>query len=276
MNIASRLMRDSRFVLPAMYLALVTLVAIFGPLVVPYPADLVNSKEQLLPPGVGHVLGTDEFGRDILTRVMLGARLTMLVSLSSVAIAVTAGTIIGVTAGYFGGIAELVAMRFVDAILSFHPFLLAIFVVTFLGPRVENLIITIGILYIPQFARITHVVTLAAKEQEYVQAARAIGARTARILARAILPNVVAPLTVQLSLGLGSAVLIESGLSFLGLGPPPPTPSWGRSIEQSARFMNVSPHGVMWPSVAVSVTILALNLVGDALRDNLDPRLRRL
>jgi len=276
LNPALRLVRDGRFVLAGLYLAVICLVASLGSLIVPYPADLVNSAHQLRPPGAGHLLGTDEFGRDILTRVMLGARLTILVSLSSVAIAVAGGTMLGVTAGYLGGIAELVAMRLVDAILSFHPFLLAIFVVTFLGPRVENLIITIGILYIPQYARITHVVTLAAKQQEYVQAAQAIGARTARILTRAILPNVLAPLTVQLSLGLGSAVLIESGLSFLGLGPPPPTPSWGRSIEQSARFMSVNPHAVIWPSVAVSLTILALNLLGDALRDNLDPRLRTL
>jgi peptide/nickel transport system permease protein len=275
-NTARRLARDGRFVLAGTYLALICLVAVFGSLIVPYPADLVNPSQQLRPPGAGHLLGTDEFGRDILTRVMLGARLTILVSLSSVAIAVAGGTLLGVTAGYLGGIVEMVAMRLVDAILSFHPFLLAIFVVTFLGPKVENLIVTIGILYIPQYARITHVVTLAAKQQEYVQAAQAIGARTARILTRAILPNVLAPLTVQLSLGLGSAVLIESGLSFLGLGPPPPTPSWGRSIEQSARFMNVNAHAVIWPSVAVSLTILTLNLLGDALRDNLDPRLRKL
>lgn len=276
MKTTLRLLRDGRFAVGGAYLAVICIVALLGSLIVPYPGDLVNSAQQLLPPGPGHLLGTDEFGRDILTRVMLGARLTILVSLSSVAIAVIAGTAIGVAAGYLGGTVELVAMRLVDAILSFHPFLLAIFVVTFLGPRVENLIITIGLLYVPQYARITHVVTLAAKQQEYVQAAQAIGARTMRILTRAILPNVVAPLTVQLSLGLGSAVLLESGLSFLGLGPPPPAPSWGRSIEQSARFMNVNAHAVIWPSVAVSLTIMSLNLVGDALRDNLDPRLRRL
>jgi peptide/nickel transport system permease protein len=158
--------------------------------------------------------------------------------------------------------------------LSFPPFVLAIFVLTFMGPKLENLIFTIGILFIPRYARVAHVVTLAAKERDYVEAARSIGAQAWRIIGRAILPNVFAPLIVQVSLGVGSAILIESGLSFLGLGPPPPAASWGRSIQQSARFMQLNPHVVIWPSLAISAAVLAFNIIGDSLRDSLDPRLR--
>jgi peptide/nickel transport system permease protein len=143
-----------------------------------------------------------------------------------------------------------------------------------MGPKLENLILTIGILFIPRYARVAHVVTLAAKERDYVEAARSIGARAWRIIGLAILPNVFAPLIVQISLGVGSAILIESGLSFLGLGPPPPAASWGRSIQQSARFMQLNPHVVIWPSLAISAAVLAFNIIGDSLRDSLDPRLR--
>lgn len=270
----ARIVADPRFVASGLFLLVLLFLALFGPAVAPYPDDRVDATQQLKPPGAGYVLGTDEFGRDILTRIILGARLTMLVSLGSVAIAALIGTAMGLVGGYFGGWVELATMRAVDAMLSFPPFVLAIFVLTFLGPRLENLILTIGILFIPRYARVAHVVTLAAKEKEYVEAARAIGARTARIILRAVLPNVFAPLIVQVSLGIGTAILLESGLSFLGLGPPPPAASWGRSIQQSARFMQLNPHVVIWPSLAISAAVLAFNVIGDSLRDNLDPRLR--
>jgi peptide/nickel transport system permease protein len=269
-----RAIRDPRFIVSGVFLLLLFFLAILGPMVAPYPDDRVNAAQQLKPPGGGYLLGTDEFGRDILTRIILGARLTMLVSFGSVAIAALVGTAMGLAAGYFGGWVELGLMRAVDAMLSFPPFVLAIFVLTFLGPRLENLIFTMGILFIPRYARVAHVVTLAAKEKDYVEAARSIGARAWRIIGRAILPNVFAPLIVQVSLGVGSAILIESGLSFLGLGPPPPAASWGRSIQQSARFMQLNPHVVIWPSLAISAAVLAFNIIGDSLRDSLDPRLR--
>jgi peptide/nickel transport system permease protein len=271
-----RLLRDPRFVLCGAYLIALVFVAFFGQAIAPYPADLVDASQQLKGPGPGHILGTDEFGRDILTRILLGARLTMLVSVGSVVIAALSGTGLGVLAGYFGRWAELVSMRLVDAVVSFPPLLLAIFVINFLGPTLPNLIVTIGVLFMPRYARVAHVVTLASKEREYVEAARTVGAQTWRILLRAILPNIVAPLIVQLSLGVGSAVLTESALSFLGLGPPPPAASWGRSIQQSARFMSLDPYAVIWPSLVISATVLALNIIGDALRDALDPRLRML
>lgn len=271
----SRLLRDPRFIAAGPFLLALLLVAVLGPYIAPYPDDLMNTADRLKGPEAGHLLGTDEFGRDILTRILLGARLTMLVGLGSVAIASVVGTTLGIVAGYYAGWTELLLMRVVDAVLSFPPFLLAIFVITFLGPKLENLILTIGILFMPRYARVAHVVASAAREMEYVQAARAIGAGTMGILTRAVVPNVYAPLIVQISLGIGSAVLIESGLSYLGLGPPPPAASWGRSIEQSARFMNLNPHAVIWPSVVISATVLGLNILGDAIRDNFDPRLRQ-
>lgn len=270
----SAMYRDVRFVAAAPLLVVLAFVALFGPAVAPYPDDLVDVANRLQGPSTGHVLGTDEFGRDIFTRILLGARLTMLVGLGSVAIASLLGTSLGMLAGYYGGWVELALMRVVDAVLSFPPFLLAIFVIAFLGPKLENLIITIGILFMPRYARVAHVVAAAARDMEYVQAARSIGAQTWRVVLRAVLPNVYGPLIVQVSLGIGSAVLLEAGLSYLGLGPPPPAASWGRSIEQSARFMDLNPHAVIWPSVAISATVLGLNILGDSLRDHLDPRLR--
>ena len=165
-------------------------------------------------------------------------------------------------------------MRAMDGMLCFPPILLGIFVVTFLGQSLTNLILVIGVLYIPRFTRVVHSSTLAIRELEYVESARALGASGLRIIARAILPNIVAPILVQASLAAGHAILLESGLSFLGLGPPPPTPSWGRMVEQSGRFMQLSVLPLLWPSAAISVTVLAFNLLGDGLRDLLDPRLR--
>ena len=178
-----RVVSDPRFIVSGLFLLLLFFLAVFGPMVAPYPEDRVNAEQQLKPPGGGYLLGTDEFGRDILTRIILGARLTMLVSFGSVAIAAVSGTAIGLVAGYFGGKIEMALMRAVDAMLSFPPFVLAIFVLTFMGPKLENLILTIGILFIPRYARVAHVVTLAAKERDYVEAARSIGARAWRIIA---------------------------------------------------------------------------------------------
>jgi peptide/nickel transport system permease protein len=166
-------------------------------------------------------------------------------------------------------------MRAMDGLLCFPPILLGIFVVTFLGPSLPNLILVIGVLYIPRFTRVVHASTLALRELEYVESARALGATALRIIAFAILPNILAPILVQGSLAAGHAILLESGLSFLGLGPPPPTPSWGRMVEQSGRFMQLSALPLLWPSVAISLTVLAFNLLGDGLRDLLDPRLRQ-
>ncbi|MGH2404513.1 MAG: ABC transporter permease [bacterium] len=261
---------------PIVVVAAVAAVALLAPVISRHDPEAVNPEARVALPSWTYPLGTDEYGRDITSRLAHGARVSMLVSLSSVAMALCAGTLIGMTAGHFSGALELILMRFIDGLLSFPPILLALFVITFLGPSLVNVILVIGLLYIPRFARIAHGATLSVRESEYVQASVALGATNARTLRRAILPNIAAPLFVQTSLGLGQAILLESGLSFLGLGAPPPTPSWGRMIEQSSRFMSLSPWPVLWPSAVVSVTVLAFNLLGDAARDLLDPRLRRV
>ncbi len=255
-------------------LAGLVLVACLAPALVGHDPNTLNPRVKVQLPSRTYVLGTDEFGRDILSRLAYGARITLLVAIASVILAAVGGTILGTVAAYAGRGLEVVLMRAMDGMLCFPPILLGIFVVTFLGPSLMNLILVIGVLYIPRFTRVVHSSTLAIRELEYVESARALGASAVRIVSRAILPNILAPILVQASLAAGHAILLESGLSFLGLGPPPPTPSWGRMVEQSGRFMQLSVLPLIWPSAAISVTVLAFNLLGDGLRDLLDPRLR--
>jgi peptide/nickel transport system permease protein len=269
-----RLCRYRQVLAAAPLVALLILVAILAPLLTSHDPNALNPRAKAAPPGGAYLLGTDEFGRDLFSRLMYGARITLLVGLASVALAALGGTILGTVAAYAGHGVEAVIMRAMDGMLCFPPILLGIFVVTFLGQSLTNLILVIGILYIPRFTRVVHSSTLAIRELEYVESARALGASALRIIARAILPNILAPILVQASLAAGHAILLESGLSFLGLGPPPPTPSWGRMVEQSGRFMQLSVLPLLWPSLAISLTVLSFNLLGDGLRDLLDPRLR--
>jgi peptide/nickel transport system permease protein len=271
-----RTRRRSRQVLiagPAVGLLLVA--AALAPLLGRADPNALDPRAKAQPPSLAHPLGTDEFGRDLWSRLLRGARITLAVGLSSVAVAATLGTVLGSVAAYTRGPVETAVMRVMDGLLCFPPILLGIFVVTFLGPSLRNLILVIGVLYVPRFTRVVHASTLAVRELEYVESARALGASALRVVSRAILPNIVAPILVQASLAAGHAILLESGLSFLGLGPPPPTPSWGRMVEQSGRFMQLSALPLLWPSAAISLTVLAFNLLGDGLRDLLDPRLRR-
>ena len=262
-------------ILIALPLLLALVVLAFGaPFFLGHDPNRVNPRVKVQSPSAAYLLGTDEFGRDILSRLAHGARITLLVAIASVILAAVGGTLLGTVAAYAGRGAETVIMRTMDGMLCFPPILLAIFVVTFLGPSLLNLILIIGGLYIPRFTRVVHSSALAIRDLEYVESARALGASSPRIIARAILPNILAPIFVQASLAAGHAILMESGLSFLGLGPPPPTPSWGRMVEQSGRFMQLSILPIIWPSAAISVTVLAFNLLGDGLRDLLDPRLR--
>jgi len=268
------LRRYKQVLVGAPLVTLLLLVAALAPILVSHDPNALNARAKAAPPNWGNLLGTDEFGRDLLSRLVHGARITLLVALSSVILAAVGGTILGTVAAYSGRAVEAVIMRTMDGMLCFPPILLGIFVVTFLGQSLINLILVIGILYIPRFTRVVHSSSLAVRELEYVESARALGASWLRIIARAILPNILAPILVQASLAAGHAILLESGLSFLGLGPPPPTPSWGRMVEQSGRFMQLSVLPLFWPSVAISVTVLSFNLLGDGLRDILDPRLR--
>ena len=267
-------LKSPQFVASVTILFFILLLSLFGPMIAQWDPTFVNGSKRFNPPSVIHWFGNDEFGRDIFSNIVHGARITLVVSIASMIFSSTVGITLGITAGYFRGKWEDLVMRGIDVLLCFSPILMAIFLVTFLGPSIQNLIIVIGILYVPRFTRIAHSSTLAVSEFSYVESAHATGAPTWIILFKHILPNILAPLFVQFSLGLGAAILLESGLSFLGLGPPPPTPSWGRMIAKSRRFLAISPYGILWPSIFISTTVLAFNLLGDALRDSLDPRLR--
>jgi peptide/nickel transport system permease protein len=269
-----RVLRSGQLRAAGPVVALALVAATLGPALVSHDPNRLNPRAKAQPPSAAHWLGTDEFGRDLTSRLVHGARITLLVGLASVSLAALGGTVLGSVAAYAGRGVEAAVMRTMDGLLCFPPILLGIFVVTFLGPSIVNLILVIGVLYVPRFTRVVHASTLAVRELEYVEGARALGASALRVVGRAILPNILAPILVQTSLAAGHAILLESGLSFLGLGPPPPTASWGRMVEQSGRFLQLGVLPLLWPSLAISGTVLAFNLLGDGLRDLLDPRLR--
>ena len=235
---------------------------------------LMHPTIPFAPPGGAYLLGTDEFGRDLFSRIVYGARPSLEVAAGSVAVAGAVGTALGVIGGYWSGVWETVTMRSADVVLCFPPILLAMLVAGFLGAGVGHLILIIGFLYLPQFSRLAFAQTLAVRRAEFVDAARAAGASSGRILGRAVLPNIVGPLVIQASLSAASAMLLESGLSFLGLGVLPPAPSWGLEIATARNYMFQTPYYVLWPSLALSLTILGINTMGDALLDYLDPRRR--
>lgn len=266
-------LRNPRVSVPLTVLLLIALVTVAAPLVAPYsPTKLLGMPLQ--KPGGDHLLGTDDFGRDVLSRLIYAGRVSLGVAAGAVALATVAGVTLGIVAGYSRGLIDTIIMRSMDILLSFPTIVLAIAMVAFLGPSIRNLIIIIGVIYTPRFVRIVYGSTLQISEAEYVQASRVIGSSHARILRTAILPNVMAPILVQISLSLGLAILVESGLSFLGLGAQPPTPTWGNMIASARPFMESFPHLLISPSVVIGTTILMLNTLGDGLRDVLDPRLK--
>jgi peptide/nickel transport system permease protein len=270
-----RIRRNPRVVVPGIILILIVIMAITAPWIIPHDPYEMNTRVRLAGPSTTNLLGTDEYGRDLLSRVILGSRTSLVISTTSVALATAFGLILGIFGGYLGGIWELISMRLVDALLTIPPILLAITVVAFLGPGIGNLIGVIALLYMTIFARISYGATLQVKNREFVEAERVLGASTLRILWRAILPNILAPIFVQMSLSLGFAILLESGLSFLGLGTPPPKPSWGNMIGAGRGYMDQDAWYVLWPAIVISITILCCNVLGDGLRDSLDPRLKR-
>jgi peptide/nickel transport system permease protein len=256
------------------FVLLLVLTAAFAPWLVPYDPAKMHSRFALEPPSKRFWLGTDDYGRDTLSRLVYGARISIQVAVYSVGLALLIGVSLGVVAAYLEGIADTLIMRMMDILLAFPPIILAIAIVAFLGTGVLKLILAIGLLYIPHFARITYSSALAVKQYEYVEAARALGTSDFRIICRAIIPNMMAPIIVQTSLNLGSAILLESGLSFLGMGPPPPTATWGVMVAKARDLMDIEPTLVIWPSIAIALSVLAFNTLGDGLRDALDPRLR--
>jgi len=255
----------------AAVLLLVVLAALAGPLLAPYSANAVDLSRALQPPSGAHWFGTDELGRDVFSRVVLAARVSMLVSIVSVTIAFVVGVTLGLVAGYAGGWTDTVAMRVVDVMFAFPVLLLALSIVAILGPGLTTAMIAIGVVYTPIFARVARASTLSVREESYVRAARGMGARPLGIIVRHVLPNVAAPLIVQTSLSLAFAILSEAALSFLGLGVQPPEPSWGRMLFDARGYLDQAWWMAVFPGLAVFVTVLAFNLLGDTLRDVLDP-----
>jgi peptide/nickel transport system permease protein len=228
----------------------------------------------LKPPSAVHWLGTDELGRSTLSRLIHGARASLQVAFMAVILATIAGSGLGIMAAYHGGLVDMLLMRTMDLVLCLPMMILTITVVAFMGSSITNLILVIGVLYTPGTARIVYTTALSIRQSQYVQAAQAVGASALRIMMRHMLPNVIAPLLVHITLSIGFVILTESGLSFLGLGPPPPTPTWGQMISVGRNFVHRQPIPLLIPMIAVSTVILALNVLGDALRDILDPRLK--
>jgi peptide/nickel transport system permease protein len=235
---------------------------------------LEMTPELLARPSRAHPLGTDSFGRDVLARLLFGARVSLFIAGLSVLIASTAGTFLGLLSATSRGAVDWVVMRSMDVILAFPPILLAIAVVAFLGSGLIKLAVVISVLYVPTFARLTYGSALGVTKTEFVEAARALGASGWHQMIRHILPNIAGPIIVQASLTLGFAILVESGLSFLGLGVLPPTATWGRMVSESRNYLERDPLLLIWPSAAIALAIGAFNLLGDGLRDALDPRLR--
>jgi peptide/nickel transport system permease protein len=248
-------------------------IAIFAPLIAPQGQDDENLLSRLRPPSPQHWIGTDQLGRDVFSRVILGARISMTVGLVAVAGALTTGALLGITAGYVGGRAESTIMRLMDVMLAFPSIILAIGIVALRGPGLNNTILAVSIVNIPSFARVARASTLAIKEFEYVTAARALGARPWRVLLRSILPNAAAPLVVQATLGVGSAIIEAAALGFLGLGAQPPSPEWGAELADSYRYLLTDFWAALAPGLAIALVVLSFNLAGDGLHDALDPRL---
>ena len=264
-----------RVTVAALLLGLLFLVALLSPVISPHDPLAVNPDGSYLPPlSPGHFLGTDELGRDLLSRILWGARVSLPVALVVVAVGLIGGGTIGMLSGYAGGLVDLLLMRLMDALLAFPGLILAIALVAALGPGLRNAMIAIGIVAVPVYARLVRAVVLQLKPMEFIVATRSIGASPLRLVLRHLVPNLINPIIVQVSLSAGFAILAEATLSFLGLGAQLPTPDWGQMINTGAAFLTNDPWLAIVPGAAISVTVYSFNLLGDALRDALDPRLR--
>jgi len=240
----------------------------------PYPPNEQHAKDRMQPPSRQYVFGTDEFGRDVYSRLIRGATNSLSIAFVSVAVASVIGSTLGTLAGYFGGRADNTIMRIMDLFFAFPAILLALAIIAALGPGFRNTILAISIVYMPIFARVARGPVLTVRATEYVTAARCVGARDGRILGRHVLPNIAPPLIVQVSLALSWAILTEAGLSFLGLGIQPPEPSWGSMLSEARSLLELAPWLAIFPGLAIMFCVLGFNLLGDGLRDVLDPRMR--
>lgn len=259
----------------AVLLMLITLSAIFASVISPFDPTFQNRNGALAAPSPQNWFGTDNLGRDVLSRVIFGAQTSLKIGILAVLMGTVLGSIIGLVSGYFGGNVDLLVQRVMDSVLAFPTLVLAMVVIAVLGPGLDKVILAVAIVQLPRVARIVRGSVLSIKNEVYVEAARTVGAGSVRIMAQHILPNVIAPIIVMATITLGQAILVEASLSFLGLGPPPPTPSWGGMLSEAGRnFLLRAPWIAFFPGIAITLTVLSVNLLGDTLRDHLDPRLR--
>jgi len=256
-------------------LLLLVILAIFGPLLAPNDPILVKTADRFIAPGSQYIFGTDEFGRDIFSRILYGARIAVQVGLVSVVVAFVGGIALGLISGYYGGWVDTVLSRLLEIWLSFPDILFVIAVVAILGPSLNTVILALGFLSIPAYARIVRGSVMSAREETYVEAARSVGVSNGRIMSRHILPNVVAPLIILSSMRFGSALLTGAGLSFIGLGAQPPEPEWGAILAGGRIYMYQAPWITVFPGLAIAIFVLGVNMLGDGLRDVLDPRLTK-
>lgn len=271
-----KLLRNKTAVIGFIIIAIVIMTAIFAPLLAPYDPNKLNLVKPCLKPGVeGHVLGTDEFGRDILSRIIYGSRISIIVGVCATAFGAIIGIIVGLISGYKGGKVDTVIMRLMDGMFAFPFILLAIIMMTVLGSGLQNVIFAIGIANIPYYARIVRGQVLIAKEEDYCQVVKALGASNFKIIKDHIIPNIASPIIVNATLNIAGTILSEAGLSFLGLGIKPPTPSWGNILKSGKDYLLSAPHIATFSGVAILITVIGFNLFGDGVRDALDPKLNR-
>ena len=269
-----RLKKNKLAVVALVILILLILVAIFAPIIAPYPYEQQNPKNTNETSSSQFLLGTDRLGRDILSRLIIGSRQSLSMGAIAVAIAATVGVTFGAIAGFYGGWTDNLCMRFLDIYQSIPMFLLCVTLAAILGPSLRNAIIALAISTIPIYARIMRATVLTVREKEYIEAARAINAKDRRIIFRHIVPNCMAPIMVEITMGIGAAILAGSALSFIGVGAQPPIPEWGAMISDARGVMREHPTLALYPGICVMLSVLSFNLLGDGLRDALDPRLK--
>jgi len=268
--------RHPRILIGGTFVVVLVLLALAAPLVAPYDPTQVDMSVSLEPPSGAHWLGTDDLGRDVLSRTIWGSRVSLSVGLIAVGLGLGVGVTLGLLSGYVGGLFDLIAMRGIDALLAFPALILAISITAALGPQIQNAMIAIGVVAVPLYTRLTRAQVLSIREREYVTAARTLGAGPFRIVLRHIFPNVTNPLIVQASLSIAFAILAEASLSFLGLGAQPPTPTWGGDLNYSRGYLaNLKWWMSVGPGLGIFLAVFSFNFLGDALRDAFDPRLRR-
>jgi ABC-type dipeptide/oligopeptide/nickel transport system permease subunit len=251
------------------------LIALLAGIISPYDPVQIYLKESLRPPSSAHLMGTDVLGRDILSRIIYGSRASLIIGVVATSISLVIGVIVGAISGYYGGWLDSIMMRITDVFFAFPFFILAIAIMTFLGPSFINIFIALGIVGWTNYARLIRGQVISVKESDYVEAAHAVGAKDARIIWKHVMPNTLAPIIVYTTMNVGGVILAEAGLSFLGIGVQPPAPSWGLMLAEASNFIFNAPWMVIWPGVAIFLTVLGYNLLGDGLRDALDPRLKQ-